>query len=338
MQRLVFLLAAALASSVAQAGVLEVSVEGSVAAGSGMPKVFVKPDAPLKGLVLELKRSDGKAVHEKKAASPAHEEVSFELPQPEGEFHYEGRVTGTFTDGSTYENPLVFDTAVWDTLRVSFPPEPVDHPPTRVTFMVNRVNARVLLRALNDAGEEVAKIEHELKDAKPGEPITLTWKRKAEAKGDVAEISLNASDSAGFGCDAAVYAWQARLPHEEVLFDTAKHDIRKDQEPKLQAVLPVLMREIEKRKRFPRVQYWIVGHTDTVDDRAYNQALSERRAREISRWFRKHGVTVPVWYAGFGESMLAIATPDETPEQRNRRADYILAADPPGAANWIKVE
>ena len=49
----------------------------------------------------------------------------------------------------------------------------------------------------------------------------------------------------------------------------------------------------------------------------------------MARWFRQKGVRIPIAFEGFGETALRVQTPDETDEVRNRRADYILADDPP---------
>jgi len=43
---------------------------------------------------------------------------------------------------------------------------------------------------------------------------------------------------------------------------------------------------------------------------------------------------VPVLVEGFGEDQPRVQTPDETPEERNRRADYILSVGPPSTAAW----
>ena len=40
-------------------------------------------------------------------------------------------------------------------------------------------------------------------------------------------------------------------------------------------------------------------------------------------------MVIPVHYQGFGEDALAVQTPDETAEARNRRAVYVLAASAP---------
>jgi outer membrane protein OmpA-like peptidoglycan-associated protein len=63
--------------------------------------------------------------------------------------------------------------------------------------------------------------------------------------------------------------------------------------------------------------------------------LSERRARAIAAWFRRRGFTGPVSYQGFGETALAVPTPDETDEAANRRALYILAANPPPVSEQL---
>jgi hypothetical protein len=40
-------------------------------------------------------------------------------------------------------------------------------------------------------------------------------------------------------------------------------------------------------------------------------------------------VHIPIAFEGFGETALLVPTPDETDEPRNRRADYIIADEPP---------
>ncbi|HEY8923491.1 MAG TPA: OmpA family protein, partial [Polyangia bacterium] len=51
--------------------------------------------------------------------------------------------------------------------------------------------------------------------------------------------------------------------------------------------------------------------------------------QSISRWFKGHGLRIPVAYEGFGESALAVQTADNVDEIRNRRVDYILSIDEP---------
>jgi outer membrane protein OmpA-like peptidoglycan-associated protein len=75
----------------------------------------------------------------------------------------------------------------------------------------------------------------------------------------------------------------------------------------------------------------------------YNQELSTRRAQALARWFRGHGLRLPIAYSGMGERALKVKTADEVDEPRNRRADYMLALEPPrfkssGATpSWTKL-
>jgi len=69
----------------------------------------------------------------------------------------------------------------------------------------------------------------------------------------------------------------------------------------------------------------IEGHTDTTGDAATNKALSERRAVAVVSYLAQQygldrGKFVPV---GMGKDGLAVATPDQTPEPRNRRVVLI---------------
>jgi outer membrane protein OmpA-like peptidoglycan-associated protein len=101
-----------------------------------------------------------------------------------------------------------------------------------------------------------------------------------------------------------------------------------------------------KLKRFGglvKLQLYIAGYTDTVGSRGSNHELSEKRARSIATWFKRRAVPVPILYQGFGEDALAVSTPNETKESRNRRALYVLSANAPATQkaiprkNWKKL-
>ena len=64
------------------------------------------------------------------------------------------------------------------------------------------------------------------------------------------------------------------------------------------------------------------GYTDTAGPKAYNQRLSERRAETVARYLEGKGVSRSrMQIRGWGETNLAVQTPDNTPEQRNRRVE-----------------
>ncbi|MFO1037075.1 MAG: OmpA family protein [Geminicoccaceae bacterium] len=64
------------------------------------------------------------------------------------------------------------------------------------------------------------------------------------------------------------------------------------------------------------------GFTDTTGTAAYNQKLSERRAAAVKAQLVSDGVPEGrLFTQGFGETNLAVQTPDNTPEPRNRRVE-----------------
>lgn len=65
----------------------------------------------------------------------------------------------------------------------------------------------------------------------------------------------------------------------------------------------------------------VTGHTDTVGSPIYNQQLSERRARTVSRALVDEGIPPSgITTSGRGETMLLVQTGDREVEARNRRA------------------
>lgn len=63
------------------------------------------------------------------------------------------------------------------------------------------------------------------------------------------------------------------------------------------------------------------GYTDTAGPASYNMGLSERRAETVARALIDAGIPASiVTTKGFGETDLAVPTPDNTPDQANRRA------------------
>ncbi|HZT50888.1 MAG TPA: OmpA family protein, partial [Stellaceae bacterium] len=69
------------------------------------------------------------------------------------------------------------------------------------------------------------------------------------------------------------------------------------------------------------VRLTVTGHTDTVGSAAYNQRLSERRARAVERALIADGIPRgDIVARGVGKRDLAVATADGVREPKNRRA------------------
>jgi outer membrane protein OmpA-like peptidoglycan-associated protein len=167
-------------------------------------------------------------------------------------------------------------------------------------------------------------------DAGPG-TITVPWVGDA---GDV--VLLDVTLHAGGAWAGFTYSpWFLDIPHDDVLFESDASAIRPEEEFKLQATLEQLKDVLDKYGEIVPVKLYIAGCTDTVGDGGHNTTLSQARARAIANWLRSHGYDKPIFYHGFGEGWLAVATPDGTDMQANRRAVYMVGANPPPAGSGV---
>jgi len=109
----------------------------------------------------------------------------------------------------------------------------------------------------------------------------------------------------------------------DVLFDFDKANLRPEAGPALEKVAAVL-------KGYPKSTTTIEGHTDSVGNETYNQALSERRAASVKSWLTAHGVGNPMTTRGWGKtkSVAPNTKPDgsDNPEgrQKNRRVEITV--------------
>jgi outer membrane protein OmpA-like peptidoglycan-associated protein len=75
-------------------------------------------------------------------------------------------------------------------------------------------------------------------------------------------------------------------------------------------------------KRRPVYEVEVIGHTDTLGDRTYNQRLSLSRARAIGDRLVRDGLSRDsIKVSGRGELDLAVPSSDEVSEPRNRRVE-----------------
>jgi outer membrane protein OmpA-like peptidoglycan-associated protein len=78
-------------------------------------------------------------------------------------------------------------------------------------------------------------------------------------------------------------------------------------------------------KRRPVYEVEVVGHTDTLGDKTYNQQLSLSRARAIRDQLVKDGLaTAAIATAGRGQLDLAVVTRDQVSEPKNRRVEITV--------------
>jgi outer membrane protein OmpA-like peptidoglycan-associated protein len=109
----------------------------------------------------------------------------------------------------------------------------------------------------------------------------------------------------------------------DVLFDFDKSTLRPEAIPVLQKVVVVI-------QGYPTYVVTISGHTDSKGGRAYNQALSERRALSVKAWLVANGVANAATTQGFGgdQPVAPNTHPDGSDDpvgrQKNRRVEIKL--------------
>ena len=108
-----------------------------------------------------------------------------------------------------------------------------------------------------------------------------------------------------------------------IYFDLDKWNIRADAAMELEKVLSVL-------EQYPTMRIDIRSHTDSRATAAYNEKLSDRRAKSTMAWLVKNGISKERLTAkGYGEKQLVNKCADgvkcsEAEHQANRRSEFII--------------
>jgi outer membrane protein OmpA-like peptidoglycan-associated protein len=101
-----------------------------------------------------------------------------------------------------------------------------------------------------------------------------------------------------------------------VLFATGSADLTEEGIAQLNELAHALTGNALASYRFR-----IEGYTDTVGGADFNLQLSKKRAEAVVSYLVTSGHVAPdrLEAVGFGKTHLLVSTPDQTPEQRNRR-------------------
>ena len=97
-----------------------------------------------------------------------------------------------------------------------------------------------------------------------------------------------------------------------VNFDFDKSTLRPD-------AIAILNEAVDILKRYPDLKVEVAGHTDLCGTDAYNQSLSERRARAVYDYLTSNGIDAGrlVGPNGYGESRPLVQTPQTLPDCKN---------------------
>lgn len=108
------------------------------------------------------------------------------------------------------------------------------------------------------------------------------------------------------------------IMNASILFSFDSYEVSREGTAAAQTIARVLVHH-------RRASVEVNGHTDTRGTPAYNDVLSDNRARAVAQILVASGVAPERIRAnGYGESQLAVQTPDETKEIRNRRVEIVI--------------
>jgi OOP family OmpA-OmpF porin len=105
---------------------------------------------------------------------------------------------------------------------------------------------------------------------------------------------------------------QVSIDLKGVNFDFDKSTLRPD-------AIAILNEAVDILKRYPDLRVEVAGHTDLCGTDAYNQSLSERRARAVYDYLTSNGIDAGrlVGPNGYGESRPLVQTPQTLPDCKN---------------------
>lgn len=292
------------------------------------PAFFLTPTRNLKSLYVACDVG-GKKVELEKGSVAAMTKVTVAFPRNEKVSTAQCFVRASFVDGDVVEQDVPLEWAYRLPLSIDLSHASADLEKKTVTVRTNGPVDQAEITAYG-AHKDVLDKRVVPVGQGPGE-VSVPF------VGDPAEVVLldvtlkNGNAWAGF----TYSPWFLNIPHDDVLFASDSDVIPADQEWKMKHVLEQLNDVLDKYGKIVPVKVYIAGCTDTVGDAAHNRDLSERRARSIARWITGHGYSGPVFYYGFGESLLAVNTGDNVDQPVNRRALYMVGANPPPAGSGI---
>jgi outer membrane protein OmpA-like peptidoglycan-associated protein len=304
----------------------------AVVSGQDLPAIVITPQEGLKQLTIKLTRNDGEKQELRAADVGAGSRRELRIQQPFGRFSYEGHFKVKWATSEPSDFRMQFVMTRVDKLRLELRPEDVDLDARTLSFKINNPAAKAELTIVGKDGKAIATHTKDYAAAAPNTALALSW---PDPGADVLYMDLKVHDVAGFWKAVRLTPFVIEIPHDDVEFEFGKWDIRKSEEPKLEATMKHIRDALDKHGTLLQLKLYVAGYTDTVGSKQSNITLSYNRARAIATWFRKKGLKIPIFYQGFGEEVLAKRTPDETPEPANRRAIYILSSQLPRVSDTI---
>lgn len=323
-----------------QGQLLSYSLKPAVQSGEGYPQIYLKADTDFRKVTASCERSDGETVTFSAGSTRKGKTVTFDLKQPEGTFQYTCESRGFYGTGDEeyFDLSFRFEAFLGGGLAIEVPRDEIDLEGGSLTARADRPVSAAHLTLIGPDGPFFDS-DVPVDENSAGDDLWLSW----DAQGEILRMDITLTDKWGFYSYENIFPWSLEIDHDDILFQTGSHEVTADEKPKVERAFKDVDKVTKRYSKYVEVRLYISGYTDTVGDRSSNQGLSERRARAIAQEFRARGFGGPLYYQGYGEDALAVATPDSTDEIANRRAVYLLASRPPAPnhnfprANWKKL-
>ncbi len=317
---------------------IEIELKG-VVGRKQTPVLTVVVRRKVRRLEVTLTSEQGGQASFSRRVIPRGGRVKIPLQAPRGRHQWSGALSVTFADGGEGEMPLSFVTSNEGPLQLKAGGTRETLLAGELAFSVDRLPVRAKLTVSGLGGKVLVEHEQSYADGEAGDvkdDLKIVWTVPAAmAQEEIVKIELRVEDESGWHNGIAYFPWQVVIPHEEIAFASGKSEITKAEAPKLSSVLEKIREMARKYGSTGDATLWVAGHTDTVAAPDFNLTLSQARAKAIGLYFRRHGIRLPIRYRGFGESALAVETPDNTDEAANRRAEYVIAAEDPYAGRAL---
>jgi outer membrane protein OmpA-like peptidoglycan-associated protein len=222
-------------------------------------------------------------------------------------------------------------------MKVGYDFEHLDLDHHVLQFTLSRPAGSAELVAIGDDGSELGTGSASYHAEPPGTWLAISWTQPENTR--VMQLKLRAVSTDHTATNVELIPWSVAIDHQDVEFATNSATIEPAEHAKLDASLTKIDDVMKRSEKFIKMQLYVAGHTDTVGTSASNRTLSLARAHAIAAYFRSKGLTIPIAFAGFGEDVPAVKTPDETDARANRRADYVLGpagGTPPFRGPYLK--
>ena len=303
------------------------------------PQIRITATQKVTDVRVELDRADGKHFAVRAPAIATGAAVTLSIGDgAAGKTSYKGTLSAQVVgDKARWTEDVTNETTVRAPVHAGYDAAHLDLDKHVLQFTLTRPAGSAQLSVLGEDGTEIGTGAETYHQEAVGTWLSITWKQPAATR--VLMLKLHAISAEGATTDVELVPWSVSIDHEDINFATDSAMIEHGEEGKLATSIDKIAEVVKRSERFVKMKLYVAGHTDTVGSSAKNRKLSLDRAKAIAAYFHSKGVTLPIMYAGYGEDVLKVKTPDETASSANRRADYVIgpaAAPPPFAGPYLK--